>query len=111
DPYMFHQGNLRAFRWPDASSATKRSLVTLWLDHVIDELLRYSTLPVVSIKFDEAARMLRQRMTYDSCGVEARLQIEDEKARGIALRTHAACRVPITGVRANLAPGISHTTY
>ena len=119
DPYMFHQGNLWFFDWdgnPGGDGRKRHSLLSLWSEFVIDEVSRYMTLPVMSAKMDDMAKMLQSRMELDRCEARSWITFENGRPSTFHLTTASHCTVPVTGIRLKAAPVekvavISHETY
>lgn len=47
DPYMFHQANLNFHDTEDGSS---KSLLTWWIESVMENFQRYNSLPIFTLK-------------------------------------------------------------
>jgi hypothetical protein len=69
DPYMFHQANMRATGVGSykVGSQTVNSLLQIWVETVIQELVRLSNWPVITLKHDDIAKLFLDRETRDSC--------------------------------------------
>ena len=63
------QANMRKFdiKDPISGEMTQHSLLTYWLRVVTNELNKYSTMPVHTIKHDDLYAMMLERMARDSC--------------------------------------------
>jgi hypothetical protein len=67
---MFHQANMRASDMPTVtvgSQTGKFSLLQQWVETVLQEMTRLTTWPIISIKHDDAAVQLTNRMVRDKC--------------------------------------------
>jgi len=93
DPYMFHQANLKVFNYKGKNT----TLYTMWVDRVVDKLLRYVTLPVLSVKHDQLAEVWKARMNYDKCEVNSTVVVRRGKAMELVLSSKQACVTYITG--------------
>lgn len=101
DPYMFHQGNLWFFDWPDnpgSDNRNRHSLLSLWIEFVADEISRYMTLPLLSAKMDDMAGLLQKRMELDRCGVNMTLSIDALSVKRVNVHTESHCDAPVTGL-------------
>jgi hypothetical protein len=96
-PNMFHVTNLRAFLLPEESENKNRvSLISLWLDAVLAEYRKYSTLPVRALKFDNLAEIFIQRMDYEKCGARSYLTFKDRKPISLKSNSEKKCIMNIT---------------
>jgi len=114
DPYMFHQGNLWAFKWPEdpgLDGRTRHSILSLWTEFVIKELQRYTTLPVMSAKMDDMASILQDRMQFDRCGVRAFISRDNQGVDKLRIETQFACKVPVTGLSISGNPAVTEEFY
>ena len=64
---MFHQANLR-----DLGGG--QSLITTFLDAVLNKYAARATFPVVSPTMDELAQKMKARMAFDAAGVSATIE-------------------------------------
>lgn len=102
DPYMFHQSNAFSFErsgWDFTDGWA--SLMALWTQTVIDHLKPYTALPVVSWRQAEMKTRLIARMARDSCGIDARVVVQD----GVGVQVVASageggdCHMALSGVK------------
>lgn len=115
DPFMMHQTNAATFTFADTLKGTtyNTSLIALFIERVLDEVITYYNLPsmcpplniflrsiaVITPQMDTIVDMFKQRDTMDSCGmtttlgVNAKGQIVDVSVVG-----SATCQVSISGV-------------
>jgi hypothetical protein len=87
DPWMFHQANLRDL-------GAGQSLITAYLDAVLNKYAARATFPVVSPTMDELARKVKARMAFDAAGVSATL----EPGAKLTVRVTKAATIPVTGL-------------
>lgn len=93
-PYMFHQGNLRSFPWKNGQ---RMSLVSVWMDKVLSEVRKYSTLPILHEKMSVLAPIYLERMAFESCGYKARLKVQRGYIVGLTSTSTQNCPVYISG--------------
>eukprot|EP00026_Physarum_polycephalum_P003404 Phypoly_transcript_03415.p1 GENE.Phypoly_transcript_03415~~Phypoly_transcript_03415.p1 ORF type:complete len:767 (+),score=124.06 Phypoly_transcript_03415:97-2397(+) len=102
DPFMFHQANLRFSRsgFPDKKP---HSLVSYWVDQVIDSVTKYSTLPIKSHKHDDLGQMYLDREDRDSCGFSGILKFSSatQEAVGMIARSDRKCVFGVSGVQSS----------
>lgn len=69
DPYMFHQANMRATGVSSykVGSQSVNSLLQIWVETVIQELVRLTNWPVTTLKHDDIAKTFLDREARDSC--------------------------------------------
>jgi hypothetical protein len=87
DPWMFHQANLR-----DLGGG--RSLITAFLDAILQEYAARATFPVISPTMDELAAKMRARMAFNAAGVSATI----EPGSKLTITAAKAATVPVTGL-------------
>ncbi len=71
DPFMFHQANLRNIDVPSTTVGSQTgnfSLLQIWVETVLQELMRLTTWAVVTLKHDDLAVQFTNRMARDACG-------------------------------------------
>ncbi|KAF2157784.1 hypothetical protein K461DRAFT_326030 [Myriangium duriaei CBS 260.36] len=71
DPFMFHQANLRNIDVPSSTvgdQSGQLSLLQIWVETVLQELMRLTTWPVITLKHDDLAVEFTNRMARDACG-------------------------------------------
>jgi len=70
DPFMFHQANMRQIDRPSFTVGDQTgtlSLLQIWVETVLQELMRLTTWPVTTLKHDDVAIQFNQRMARDQC--------------------------------------------
>lgn len=69
DPYMFHQANMRATGVTayKVGSQSVNSLLQIWVETVIQELVRLTNWPVTTLKHDDLAQSFLDREARDAC--------------------------------------------
>ena len=87
DPWMFHQANLR-----DLGGG--RSLITTFLDAILQEYAARATFPVISPTMDALASKMRARMAFNAAGVSATI----EPGSKLTITAAKAATVPVTGL-------------
>lgn len=73
DPFMFHQANLRNADMPSYTVGDQTgnfALIQIWVETVLQELMRLTTWPVESVKHDDMAVLFNQRMARDACNYQ-----------------------------------------
>lgn len=93
-PYMFHQSNMRSFPWENGK---RMSLVSVWMDEVLKEVRKFSTLPILSEKMGDLGPIYLERMAFESCGYKARLKITRGQIVGLTSTSEQNCPVYISG--------------
>ncbi|KAH7354667.1 hypothetical protein BKA65DRAFT_496769 [Rhexocercosporidium sp. MPI-PUGE-AT-0058] len=80
DPFMFHQANMR---WADVPETAvngvvgKYSLIQMWVEVVVQEMMRLVEWPLVSLKHDDIAASFASRMVRDNCSPNVALVYGD----------------------------------
>lgn len=99
DPYMFHQGNLMHFPYTKKGDTEPKdwSLLTLWMQTVVELYDRYMTLPFLDVKHDDLWTVYKNRMARDACGTQGTLSVVGGAVSQLSLSTSAQCEVGITG--------------
>ncbi|KAF2204158.1 hypothetical protein GQ43DRAFT_495699 [Delitschia confertaspora ATCC 74209] len=101
DPFMFHQANLRV---SDTSAITvngkkgKYSLLMAWTETVIQEMTRLTAWPIITLKHDDIATQIINRMTRDQCVPNLTYQLSDDRKAITGIIVSAAntkCSTPI----------------
>ncbi|KAF7191174.1 hypothetical protein HII31_07534 [Pseudocercospora fuligena] len=70
DPYMFHQANLRVNDvdpYTVGSQTGKMSLVMIWTETVLQEMMRLTNWPIITLKHDDIAKDFVNRIARDQC--------------------------------------------
>lgn len=105
--HMFHQANLRLF----AHENNQVSLLSLWMQKIVNQVRNYLTLPILSLKMDELALLYKERMELDDCGVQAKMVIVNHKMITIKIHSQNNCKVGITGIDPVLGNGMTVEKY
>ncbi|KAJ9624033.1 hypothetical protein H2203_005480 [Taxawa tesnikishii (nom. ined.)] len=101
DPYMFHQANLRQSDVPSSTVGTqtgKLSLITIWVETVVQEMMRLTTWPIISLKHDDIATAFTNRMTLDNCkpNLSYTYSADGKSITGVTVTaTNNQCSVPV----------------
>jgi len=101
DPFMLHQANAATFSYKDPVAGKTRnvSLVSLWIERVVDELMTYFNLPIVSPQMSTLVQTFQQRQTMDSCGITTTLNIDsNNNVVGINVVSTQTCKMSLSGV-------------
>jgi len=104
DPYMFHQANLNLFTNSTGGTTT---LITSWIDSVIDGYVTVMNLPLITLKEDDLFKTYLDRRARDFANVTAQMTVSQCKGTSIQLSSAAACNVGITGPKS----GTKYTKY
>ncbi|RDW68147.1 hypothetical protein BP6252_09543 [Coleophoma cylindrospora] len=101
DGYMFHQANLRAM---DVDPITingvtsKLSLISTWVEVVVQEMVRLVNWPMISLKHDDLSQTFADRMAADACNMQM-AYVTDPLSRtitGVTLTCNSnTCSVPL----------------
>ncbi|KAJ9652490.1 hypothetical protein H2201_009218, partial [Coniosporium apollinis] len=70
DPFMFHQANMRQIDMPNTEVngvAAKLSLLQIWVEVIVQEMVRLVSWPIVSLKHDDIGVVFQQREIRDKC--------------------------------------------
>jgi len=96
---MMHQANLR-FTTEGFADGNVHSLMSFWVDEVLDSVMHYTHLPIISRTHDELARIYLDREDRDACGFSGTLKMEDGSnvAVGITVQSTGKCTFGISGV-------------
>ncbi|KAF2673281.1 hypothetical protein BT63DRAFT_410307 [Microthyrium microscopicum] len=101
DAFMFHQANLRT---GDVDSFTvgsvtgTLSLLQIWTEVITQEMSRLTNWPLITLKHDDLATDMRNRMTRDACAplLSWTLSADGKSISGASLTTTSnTCSVPI----------------
>lgn len=104
DPFMFHQANMRQ---TDMESITingrtaKLSLLQMWVETIVQEMVRLVNWPIVTQKHDDIAQEFERRAKRDACAPRLRLEVDgtSKKITGVEVETNGnSCdvEVPLT---------------
>lgn len=100
DPYMFHQANLRFFPYKEEWTAMggritfptdivkKTCLQCLWIDYVVDYIMKYIKFPILTYRMDDLHEKFEQREKRDNCDIEGLLQYSIGKNEQGVLESH-----------------------
>jgi hypothetical protein len=70
DPYMFHQANIRSTDMEPIvvnGKSQELSLLQVWVETVVAEIMRLANWPIITIKHDDIAQSFNERMLRDAC--------------------------------------------
>ncbi|KAF4632538.1 hypothetical protein G7Y89_g5585 [Cudoniella acicularis] len=70
DPFMFHQANMNYVTAPSTvvnGVSIKGSMLQIWVETMVQELVRLIDWPVISLKHDDMALSFLNRMNRDAC--------------------------------------------
>ncbi|KAH0537520.1 hypothetical protein FGG08_005695 [Glutinoglossum americanum] len=104
DPYMFHQANMRQTDVPNTTIngvSAKYSLLQMWVETVVQEMVRLVKWPIKSLKQDDIAAAFAQRMARDGCLPNVQYQIDTtaKTITGLVVSTTGntcGAQIPIT---------------
>ena len=68
EPFMFHQANLRQTDVPSSTvgnQSGKFSLLQIWVETVMQEMMRLTNWPILTSKHDDMAKLFTQRMARE----------------------------------------------
>lgn len=88
DPWMFHQGNLRAYDG-------QHSLLGDLLDRTIAKYSALYTLPVASLNLYELGQRMAARMAYNDAGISAQIS---SNGTVLSISAQKDALVPVTGI-------------
>ncbi|KNC81063.1 hypothetical protein SARC_06605 [Sphaeroforma arctica JP610] len=97
DPYMFHQANLRFFEY----EGRVQSLITMWIEAVAGEFLKYKDLPLFSLKQDDLREFYQQRMDRDDCNISAKWVYKGNKPVELKVTGDKDCEAKLTRVESS----------
>ena len=97
---MFHQANLRTFNYNYKGQTERLSLMTIWLQHVMDGVAENTELPIRSLTMKQQHNVLLRREARDACNVTTSVLWSKQvpTALVVAAGTGKECDVPIDGV-------------
>lgn len=101
---MFHQANMRQ---ADVEPVTingqtaKLSLLQMWVETVVQELVRLVNWPIITDKHDDINLAFQQRMQRDKCVPKLKLNVDDisKKITGVQVLTNnnsCSAKIPVT---------------
>ena len=85
DPYMFHQANLVRF-----DTATNETLLGVWLDAVVTEVLQYWRLPILGLPMKDVTSMFLARARQDECTANSDIVLK--LTNGVPTAVDATCQ-------------------
>ncbi|QKX57460.1 uncharacterized protein TRUGW13939_04573 [Talaromyces rugulosus] len=98
-PYMFHQANLRN---ADVSNITingvsaQISIFQAWVETQVQEFVRLSTWPLITLKHQDMSAQFAERMARDACGYRLSYTISDNKITGVTVTANNnTCSTPV----------------
>jgi hypothetical protein len=91
NPFQFHQSNLRSADLP-----SKKSLIELWTEKLIDTYNKYVKWPIISLKVDDIHNTFLEREKYEKCNLEQKLIHNNTHIIAITLKAYKSCKVPIS---------------
>eukprot|EP01134_Creolimax_fragrantissima_P003765 CFRG3765T1 len=106
DPYMFHQANLRFFNYEGRT----QSLLTMWVEAITAEFLKYKDLPLFSIKQDDLRIFYQQRMDRDACNISAKWVYENNVPTKLVMTGDKDCTAKLTRVANADSEFVAQTT-
>lgn len=100
DPYMFHQANMRATGVGSykVGSQTVNSLLQIWVETVVQEFVRLTNWPLVTLKHDDIAKVFLDREARDACkpALTYSFSADGKSITGVTVSTNGnTCNVPI----------------
>jgi len=101
DPYMFHQGNVMHFNYTMAGQTTQKewSLVTLWLQTVVNRYKQMMTLPLLGVKQQDLRdEVYFKRIARDECGIDAVMSVINGEQSYVEVTATGDCEVGVTGL-------------
>lgn len=104
DPYMFHQANLRQtdVKLVTINGVSKRySLIQMWVETVVQEMIRIVNWPIISLKHDDIATTFANRMARDNCGIGMTylMDAEAQQITGVQVTSNGntcSAAIPVT---------------
>ncbi|KAJ9646456.1 hypothetical protein H2201_001415 [Coniosporium apollinis] len=70
DPFMFHQANMRQTDMPNTvvnGVSAKLSLLQIWVEVIVQEMVRLTSWPIISLKHDDIGTTFQKREIRDKC--------------------------------------------
>jgi len=100
DPFMFHQANAMAFSYNDpvAGKSHNVSLISLWMERVVNELMSYFSMPIYQPQMDELIEIFQTRQTMDGCGVVTTISVSNGEITKITISGNESCKLGLSGV-------------
>jgi hypothetical protein len=99
DPFMFHQANLRAGDVPSftvGGQTGKLSLLQIFVEVLLQEMMRLTTWPIVTLKHDDIGAQFVNRMTQDACKPNLSYTVTNKRITGVTVTANGnTCGVPI----------------
>jgi len=101
DPFMMHQTNGATFSFTDSTTGTTydTSLIALFMQRVIDEIISYYNVPITTPQMDDVVDMFQQRDAMDNCGMTTTLGVSSTgDIVEVSVQGTGTCQVSLTGV-------------
>jgi len=100
DPFMMHQANGATFSYNDpvAGETHDVSLITLWMGRVVDEMVSYFSLPIVTTQMDTLVKIFQQRQTMDGCGITTTLNVGNKQVVSVTVTSTSSCQLSLSGL-------------
>jgi len=99
--YYTSQANAATFSYDDPVAGVTHnvSLVSLWIQRVVDELMSYFNLPIVQPQMSSLVQIFQQRQSMDGCGITTTLDIDSNRnVVGITVVSTQTCQLSLSGV-------------
>lgn len=97
DPYMFHQANLNFFD----HNGERMSLLTWWIEGILNYFTKYSNLPIFTLKFADLETFYKERQTRDECGIQGKVVYENGKATKLVMTSDKDCTAKLSTTTGN----------
>lgn len=102
DAYMFHQANLRVSDVPTITIngvTAKLSIFQAWVETIVQEMIRLTNWPIVTIKHDDMGAQFTARMARDHCNPNMiyNVDLANRKITGVTVGTDNGntCGTPV----------------
>ncbi|OCK84856.1 hypothetical protein K432DRAFT_319527 [Lepidopterella palustris CBS 459.81] len=101
DPFMFHQANLRQTDVASTvvnGSSQQLSLLQIWVETVIGEMIRLVSWPIITLKHDDLAAQFINRQTRDGCSpnLKYNYSADGKSIVSVTVTTNSnTCGVPV----------------
>jgi len=99
DPFMFHQANMRHGDTPSTtvgSQTANMSLLQIFVEVLLQEMMRLTTWPIVTIKHDDIGVEFMKRMTLDACEPKMSYTITSGAITAVTVKANGnTCSVPV----------------
>jgi hypothetical protein len=114
DPFMLHQANGATFSYDDpVKGATwNTSLIALWMERVVTEMMTYYSLPIYQPQMDTLVQMFQQRDAMDACGITTTLGVSIEgQIVSVGITSQNTCEMSLSGGAVLSGDGVTMETY